>query len=201
MTLKIYPASSWRNATHPDVVCTLRADGHAVYDFHEGNNGFRWPPCSTLREYIRQLESDPLVAAAFRRDKEALDWCDVCVLILPCGRSAHLEAAYASGLGKPVIVVLSEAESLEPELMYKLLAVGAGRVRYVTSTAELCATLRNATDNKTDDLAALGEVLARDEIAKVNRLIEAGYSDLADKVLDNEIDIGAAMQVFDGRRP
>jgi hypothetical protein len=36
---------------------------------------------------------------------------------------------------------------------------------------------------------------------KVHRLIEAGYSDLADKVLDNEIDIGAAMQVFDGRRP
>jgi hypothetical protein len=153
-----------------------------------------------LPHYVSALEIDADVDAAYRNDRDAIDACDVVVLLNPCGSSAHLEAGYASGRGKPVIVMLVQEELLRQELMYKLLGENGG-VRYVTSTAELIAALRNATDNQTDDLAALGEQLARDEMEKVHRLIEAGYSDLADKVLDNEIDIGAAMQVFDGRRP
>ena len=43
---------------------------------------------------------------------------DVCVLVLPCGRSAHTEAGGMAGAGKKVIVYIPEM--LEPELMYKL---------------------------------------------------------------------------------
>ena len=44
-------------------------------------------------------------------------WADACVLLLPCGASAHLEAGWFSGAGKPVAVVAPEIR--EPELMYK----------------------------------------------------------------------------------
>jgi len=46
----------------------------------------------------------------------------------------------------------------------------------------------------------LGERIARDEMEKAHRLIEAGYSDQLDKVIDGEIDIDTACQIFDGRR-
>jgi hypothetical protein len=49
---------------------------------------------------------------------EALQQADTCVLVLPCGRSAHTEAGWMAGAGKRVIVFIPEM--VEPELMYKL---------------------------------------------------------------------------------
>ena len=51
-------------------------------------------------------------AAAALRD------CDVVVLLLPSGSSAHTEAAWHCGRGGPVIV--HSPERCQPELMYKL---------------------------------------------------------------------------------
>jgi nucleoside 2-deoxyribosyltransferase len=48
---------------------------------------------------------------------DALEDCDACVLVMPCGRSAHLEAGFAIGAGKPTAILISEGE---PELMYKM---------------------------------------------------------------------------------
>jgi hypothetical protein len=55
--------------------------------------------------------------------------------------------------------------------------------------------------NTEDRFRTLAEELARDEAEKIDRLLAAGYHDLVDKVRDGEIDIFAAMQIFDGRRP
>jgi hypothetical protein len=52
-----------------------------------------------------------------------------------------------------------------------------------------------------DRLRALAKKLAREETKKASRLLEAGYHDLLEKVIDGEIDIAAAMQIFNGRRP
>ena len=43
---------------------------------------------------------------------------DICVLVLPCGRSAHTEAGWFAGKGKKVIAYIPTKQ--EPELMYKL---------------------------------------------------------------------------------
>ena len=43
---------------------------------------------------------------------------DVTVLVLPCGRSAHLELRYAAGMGQRTAVLMLEPQ--EPELMYGL---------------------------------------------------------------------------------
>ena len=47
-----------------------------------------------------------------------MEWADTCVLVLPCGRSAHTEAGWFAGAGKKVIAYIPEM--MEPELMYKL---------------------------------------------------------------------------------
>lgn len=43
---------------------------------------------------------------------------DICVLVLPCGASAHSEAGWMKGTGKKVIVYQNRSQ--RPELMYKL---------------------------------------------------------------------------------
>ena len=165
MMPKVYPASRGRNARYPDIVKAIREAGHPVYDFRAANSGFRWS-CQTYEEYIRELETDPAVAAAFKRDKDALVWADVCVLILPCGKSVHLEAAYASAQGKPVIVKFDLTELLQPELMYLLLDAGSGGVQFVTSTEELLTALRKIAP--TDNTRDLAEQAARDDGRRPN---------------------------------
>ena len=123
---KIYVASSWRNPHYPAVVERLRQEGHEVYDFRNpphGGAGFHWTdidanaPNWTFAEYAEGLRH-PLAERQFQADIDALTWADTCVLVLPCGRSAHTEAGWMAGAGKRVLAYLPEM--VEPELMYKL---------------------------------------------------------------------------------
>jgi len=133
MKHRIYVASSWRNEYYPEVVARLREAGHEVYDFRNppsGDEGFKWSSVSedymawTPQEYREQLEH-PKAVRQFRNDIEAMEACDACVLVLPCGRSAHTEAGWFAGRGKKTMVstnrpVVYIPERQEPELMYKL---------------------------------------------------------------------------------
>lgn len=144
MRRKIYVASSWRNQIQQDIVLLLRKAGHAVYDFRNpvpGKNGFAWGEVNrdwlqwTPEQFARDLYSGhPVIERGFARDKEALDWADTCVLVLPCGRSAHLEAGYSAGQGKKTIFFL-HPDKFEPELMYRL------GDACVTTTSALLAAL------------------------------------------------------------
>ena len=67
--------------------------------------------------YIKALKH-PLAQAGFDADYRAMRWADTFVLLLPCGRSAHLEAGWACGAGREVYIVHPDGE--EPELMAKL---------------------------------------------------------------------------------
>lgn len=125
---KIYLASSWRNPYQPLVVKALREAGHEVYDFRNpsnGDEGFKWKNVDGLWEkwsnddYINAL-NHPVAERGFKNDFDAMVWADVCILLLPCGRSAHSEAGWMQGAGKPTYVILTEKQ--EPELMYKLFA-------------------------------------------------------------------------------
>lgn len=123
---RIYVASSWRNAFQADVVTALRQQGHSVYDFKNpgpGNNGFAWseidPNWMEWRapEYIKALDHD-LAKKGFASDFNAMKWADTFVLVLPCGRSAHLEMGWAVGMGKQTIILTRDGE--EPELMARM---------------------------------------------------------------------------------
>ena len=135
---KIYVASSWRNAHQPDIVQALRDAGHEVYDFRNpapGNTGFHWSsidPCwqNWTPAGLRKGLGHEIAGQGFGFDFGAMEWADQCVLVLPTGRSAHLEAGWFMGQGKPVTILALEA--VEPELMYLL----AGSPDAITTTVQ-----------------------------------------------------------------
>lgn len=123
---RIYVASSWRNEKQPELVSLLRANGHEVYDFRNpphGDAGFSWRQIDpdwknwSPAKYRELLLTSPIASHGFISDLRGMMWADVCVLLQPCGRSAHLEAGWMAGAGKRVIVLLAEGE---PELMVML---------------------------------------------------------------------------------
>ena len=69
-------------------------------------------------EEMVDLLDTPFARARFWGNLEAMHEADVCILLLPCGRSAHIEAGYMKGLGKTVYVLGSVFDELKPELMY-----------------------------------------------------------------------------------
>jgi nucleoside 2-deoxyribosyltransferase len=129
--LKIYVASSWRNELQPKVVAALRAAGHEVHDFKQqeepgpGPQGSALPSMDDLSQmrlepahFRKLLDQHPLARTLFDKDMGALRASDACVLVLPCGRSAHLELGWAVGAGKHTVALLQG--ECEPDLMYKM---------------------------------------------------------------------------------
>ena len=121
---RIYVASSWRNELQPGIVENLRLAGHSVYDFRNPQNGvkgFAWKEIDggwqswTAEQYRTLLTAHPIAALGYQNDMRGMEWADTCVLVLPCGRSAHLEAGWFAGRGKRLIILTRDGE--EPELM------------------------------------------------------------------------------------
>lgn len=123
---KIYVASSWRNAKQQEVVISLRVAGHLVYDFRNPSfniKGFSWSEIDPLwqqwtAETYKEALDHPLAKKGFACDMDAMKWADTFVLVLPCGRSAHLELGWACGMNKQTIIILEDKN--EPELMNKM---------------------------------------------------------------------------------
>lgn len=122
----VYVASSWRNPLQPGIVAVLRAAGISCYDFRSptpGESGFAWSEIDpdwlawSADQYVKALD-DPIAEHGFRRDFEAMQRADTFVLVLPCGRSAHLELGWAVGAGKRTCILTADGE--EPELMAKM---------------------------------------------------------------------------------
>lgn len=134
---KLYVASSWRNEYQPAVVELMRELGHEVYDFRNPPqaSGFAWSDVDpnwekwTTPQY-RECLFHPIAVKGFNNDFAGMRWADICLLVLPCGRSAHAEAGWMAGAGKPVFVYSPVAQ--EPELMYRLfdfIIAGEGELR------------------------------------------------------------------------
>lgn len=188
--MRIYVASSWRNIDQPFVVAALRAAEHEVYDFKNprpGDHGFHWKdvglapteknacPPRRLRETLKH----PRAIEGFASDFGAMRWADACVLVLPCGRSAHLEAGWMAGAGKPTIVLALEtgsASTIEPELMYG-----------VTGRA-LCVSL--------DEVLAELEVLGMSMQGSATRI---SVTDARAVALDANVDPRSVVRFADGK--
>jgi hypothetical protein len=130
----IYVASSWRNPMQPAVIATLRAAGLDCYDFRnpEGGTGFSWKQVKTgsepgvpgkgsdwesVEDYLAMVHH-PIADRGFAADFDAMQRADTFVLVLPCGKSAHLELGWAVGAGKRTAILLEDP--CEPELMYRM---------------------------------------------------------------------------------
>mgnify|MGYP001560230306 CR=1 FL=1 len=121
-----YIASWWRNQCQPKLVIRLRREGHQVYDFRNppsGSGGFSWREIdgdweSWNTASYRNALWHPKAEAGYKDDMDALTTAQIVVLLLPSGRSAHVEAGYFRGIGGIVVVHISQLS--EPELMYKM---------------------------------------------------------------------------------
>jgi hypothetical protein len=137
---RVYVASSWRNIMQVGVVAALRSAGIDCYDFKHpapGNDGFHWSEVMSSyrkvgpgsaeqladeKDYLEAL-SHPIAEAGYKADFDAMQSCDACVLVLPCGRSAHLELGWFVGQGKRTAILLDgdmNGGKVTPELMYKM---------------------------------------------------------------------------------
>lgn len=123
----VYVASSWRNPVQPAVCAILTAAGIDHYDFRNPPNGagFGWEELGTPvingevdRDTYLQMLEHPRAIEGFSADFAAMEKADTFVLVLPCGKSAHLELGWAVGAGKRTAILLEDP--IQPELMYRM---------------------------------------------------------------------------------
>lgn len=120
----LYVASSWRNPLYDGVLACLQVAGIPHYDFKHpapGNDGFHWREIDphwqqwSPRAY-RDALAHPWAQHGFTCDMDALKACTRLLLVLPCGRSAHLELGHAIGAGKETIIYMPEEGPFETDV-------------------------------------------------------------------------------------
>lgn len=147
--MKIYLASSWKNKeTVLKMAELLKSKGHAVDAFCDEENriSFNWSELTTIMAKegwnVKELDAKDMmkherVQEAFQEDKKYIDWSDAVIMLMPCGRSAHLEAGYAVGSGKKLYIVGGFKKG-EFETMYGF----ANGMYYYTQTPILLKALK-----------------------------------------------------------
>lgn len=119
---QIYVIGSLRNPMIPLVATALRGASYTVFDdWHcagpEADDYWKSYEEAKGNTYLQALEG----AAAnnvFNFDKRNLDASDAAVMVLPAGRSAHLELGYMAGCGKPTFIMYTEDPD-RWDIMYK----------------------------------------------------------------------------------
>ena len=150
MKRNIYIATSWVNSyVAKGVAKELRRLGHKVFLFCEAEyrpegfdrfvfNGNDWKGKNLKKmEYIEFLKY-PETQRAFKSNKAGLDWADTIILLLPSGRSSHLEAGYGVGKGKDIFI-LGDLPLGEFDAMYRF----ATACFHVNEFSKLCSTLHS----------------------------------------------------------
>lgn len=118
----VYLIGSLRNPDIPDVGNYLREQGFEVFDdwFAGGKiaddewQAYELKRGHTYQQALRGYAADHV----FGFDKHHLDRSDAAVLVLPAGKSAHLELGYMAGQDKPTFV-LFDKEPERYDVMYK----------------------------------------------------------------------------------
>lgn len=118
----IYAIGSLRNANIPVIACRLRKEGHEVFDDWIAAG----PEADDYWQRYEKSKGNELPQAlkgwaakhVFEFDRFHLDRCNTGVLILPAGRSGHLELGYMAGRGKDT-AILMEGEPDRYDVMYQ----------------------------------------------------------------------------------
>ena len=142
MAKKLYLIGSLKNPNLPYIGNQLRLIGFDVFDVWWGG-GYEadlwWQEYERIRgrTYAEALY-DIYATHIWEFDKHHLDTSDLCVMIHPVGRSAHIEFGYMIGQGKPGYVYFDK----EPET-YDVMYRFADGIFF--STDEMVAKLANET--------------------------------------------------------
>jgi hypothetical protein len=117
----IYLIGSLRDPKIPKIAKKLRETGLEIFDDwyaagYEADDKWRDYEIERGRTYIEALEG---LAAnhVFTFDLKYLNESKAAILILPCGKSGHLEFGYIIGQGKPGYILLDTPDRWD--VMYK----------------------------------------------------------------------------------
>lgn len=111
---KIYISSSWKNRTAVRAMADrLRKEGHRVYDFTDPTTRKipemppeEWPEkFDPSKHKWSEFTRHSKIYAAVMNNQEAIRWCDLVILLNPCGSDSHADWAFGVGLGKQSVVV------------------------------------------------------------------------------------------------
>lgn len=120
---KIYLIGSLRGPKVLEVAAALRAEGHLVFDDWyaagpEADDYWQKYEMNKGHDYRQALEG---YAAnhVYNYDKSHLDRNEMAVLVLPAGKSGHLELGYMIGSGKPGYILLEDQHPERWDVMYR----------------------------------------------------------------------------------
>lgn len=105
---QIYLIGSLKNENVPKIGIILREIGFRVFDdwFAPGPEADDfWRKFEKLRgSSYKQALNNPAAKHIFEFDKKHIDESDIGVLVMPCGKSGHLELGYMLGQGKKCFI-------------------------------------------------------------------------------------------------
>ena len=137
----VYLIGSLRNPKVQELGNRLRSEGFDVFDdwFSPGpaTDSF-WQDYEKARgrTFAEALQGHH-AKEVYNFDKRHLDRCDVAVMLLPAGKSGHLELGYTIGKGKPGYILM-DGEPERYDIMYQF-ATGI-----FMKEEDLLAALKNA---------------------------------------------------------
>jgi hypothetical protein len=110
--VKLYVIGSLRNPRVPEFANELRALGHEVFDDWfasgpEADDKWREYEQARQRGFFDALQGEA-ARNTFEFDFRHLNEADAVVLLLPAGKSGHMELGWAIGKGKPGYIVCEE---------------------------------------------------------------------------------------------
>lgn len=108
--MKIYLIGSLRNEQIIQIGNRLREAGYATFDDWwapgRDTDSYWQAYCKARGQTYRDALQGPYAKHVFAFDKHHLDNSQIGVLIMPAGKSAHLELGYMRGGGKPCYIVM-----------------------------------------------------------------------------------------------
>jgi hypothetical protein len=106
----LYLIGSLRNPEVPKIANILRAEGHEVFDQWYGagpNADDRWQEyCKNKGMNYKEALADHGAQHVYNFDRTFLTSSDTVVLVLPAGKSGHLELGWDLGQGKRGFILL-----------------------------------------------------------------------------------------------
>ena len=121
MSKTIYLVGSLRNPRVPEIAEELRAMGHKVFDdwYGAGDEADdKWQQYENGRKRTyRQALAGEAAQHIFKFDLRLITASDAVILVLPAGKSGHLEFGYARGIGKAAVILL-DGEPERFDVMY-----------------------------------------------------------------------------------
>lgn len=122
MSKTVYLIGSLRNPSVPVIAEHIRhATGFTVYDDWYGAGPEADDKWQQYENGRKRSYRDALAGEAaqhiFKFDKRLIDSSDAVILVLPAGKSGHLEFGYARGVGKCAVILL-DGEPERFDVMY-----------------------------------------------------------------------------------